>query len=133
MIKSFPDGEVNNGNDGGFCVQMGVAEEEGRVGGGSFIQNKIDILFIAKFFCKIGIASAEQVFGIRQGVLREFIIFFFERVKRKKNNTELLANKQPGQEKGGLFRASLNGSDGIIKVDEYIFHGYHMKEPSLPE
>ncbi len=29
MIKSFPDGEVNNGNDGGFCVQMGVAEEEG--------------------------------------------------------------------------------------------------------
>lgn len=62
MIKSFPDGEVNNGNDGGFCVQMGVAEEEGRVGGGSFIQNKIDILFIAKFFCKIGIASAEQVF-----------------------------------------------------------------------
>mgnify|MGYP007084939956 CR=1 FL=1 len=97
------------------------------------IQNKIDILFIAKFFCKIGIASAEQVFGIRQGVLQEFIIFFFERVKRKKNNTEPLANKQPGQEKGGLFRASLNGSDGILKVDEYIFHGYHMKEPSLPE
>lgn len=29
MIKSFPNGEVNNGNDGGFCVQMGVAEEEG--------------------------------------------------------------------------------------------------------
>ena len=79
------------------------------------------------------IASAEQVFGIRQGVLQEFIIFFFERVKRKKNNTEPLANKQPGQEKGGLFSASLNGSDGIIKVDEYIFHGYHMKEPSLPE
>ena len=61
------------------------------------------------------------------------LFFFFERVKRKKNNTEPLANKQPGQEKGGLFRASLNGSDWIIKVDEYIFHGYHMKEPSLPE
>ena len=88
---------------------------------------------IKLIFCSSQIASAEQVFGIRQGVLREFIIFFFERVKRKKNNTEPLANKQPGQEKGGLFRASLNGSDGIIKVDEYIFHGYHMKEPSLPE